>query len=74
MRRTTIMADEQTLETLEALAQDRRVSLALVVREALEEKARQYRPRPTCLGVGDSGKSDVSAEAGVGRTPGPSWR
>lgn len=68
MIRTTIMADAQTLELLRALAEQRGVSFAQIAREALRAKAREYRPRPTCLGAGSSGKTDVSSRAGVGRT------
>lgn len=69
MKRTTIVADEETLARLRALARDRGVSFAEVAREALEEKAGEYRPRPKSLGVGDSGRRDVSRSASVGRTP-----
>ena len=69
MQRTTIMAEAETLDKLRALAHARGVSLAEVVREALEQKARDYQPRPTCLGVGSSERGDVSARAGVGRSP-----
>ena len=31
-------------------------------------KAKEYRPTPTCLGIGSSGRDDVSSRAGVGRT------
>jgi hypothetical protein len=68
MTRTTIMADPDVLETLRALARQRGVSLAEVAREALEEKAAEFRPAPTCLGVGSSGQRGVSQRAGVGRT------
>ncbi len=69
MKRTTIMAQEDTLERLRALARERGVSFAEVAREALDEKAGAFRPRPKSLGVGDSGRRDVSRVAGVGRTP-----
>ncbi len=42
-RRTTIMAPIGDLQTLQAEAQRRGVSLAKVLREALEEKARLLR-------------------------------
>jgi hypothetical protein len=69
MKRTTIMAEEKTVNRLQDLARDRGVSFAEVVREALEEKAREYRPRPRSLGLFDSGRKDVSTRAGMGRTP-----
>ncbi|MGH2724529.1 MAG: CopG family transcriptional regulator [Actinomycetota bacterium] len=74
MRRTTIMADEVTLNRLRGLARERGVSFAAVVREALEEKSREYRPKPKSLGTFDSGRTDLSEKAGVGRTPPRSWR
>ena len=74
MKRTTIVAKEETLKRLQALARERDVSFAEVVREALEEKAGEYLPRPKSLGVGASGRSDISSNAGVGRTPARPWR
>lgn len=74
MKRTTVLADDDLIRRLKALARDRGVSFAHVVREALEEKAREHRPRPRSLGVGDSGRRDVSRKAGVGRVPPRSWR
>ena len=74
MERTSIMADEATLEMLKTMARDRGVSLAEVVREALEEKARSYRPRPTSLGAGQAPPSRTGAQQGSGRQPPRSWR
>lgn len=67
MRRTTIVAPEEVLERLRALAAERGVSLAAVIREALEEKAGRHRPKPRSLGMGASGHTDTaqrSAEEG----------
>lgn len=74
MQRTTIMADEHTLERLRALARDRGVSFAEVTREALQEKADRYRPKPTSLGMFDSGRSDGSRLASEGTPEPPPWR
>ncbi len=49
------MADPVVMERLKALAKERGVSLAAVVREALEEKSREYRPKHTWIGMFDSG-------------------
>ena len=68
MVRTTIMADPVILGKLRMLAQERGVSMAELAREALAEKAQELRPRPRCLGAGASGRRDVSARAGVGRS------
>ncbi len=60
MRRTTIVAPEELLERLRRVGAERGISLAAVIREALEEKANTYRPRPRSLGIGDSGRSDIA--------------
>ncbi|MBI4730149.1 MAG: hypothetical protein HY775_11755 [Acidobacteria bacterium] len=68
------MSDERTLRKLRALAEDRGVSFAQVAREALDQKTAEYRPKPRSIGIGDSGRSDVSSRAGVGRTKPRTWR
>jgi hypothetical protein len=73
MERTTIMADEAVVERLRALARDRGVSFAEVVREALEVKAAEYRPRPRSLGLFSSGRDDGSMAA-IEPQPPASWR
>ncbi len=74
MERTSIMARPETLDRLRALARDRGTSLAEVVREALEEKAREYRPKPTFLGMMSSGRSNVARTEATERVPPRSWR
>jgi predicted transcriptional regulator len=74
MQRTTIMADEETVERLRRLARERKVSLATVVREALEEKARSFRPRPASIAAGQSAPSRTAAIRGSQRQPPRSWR
>lgn len=69
MVRTTVMAEKEVVERLRLLARDRGVSFAEIAREALVEKGREYRARPTCLGLGSSGRRDNSEHAGVGRAP-----
>ena len=50
------MADEATLDLLKNMARERHVSLAEVVREALQEKAQSYRPKPASIGAGRDGR------------------
>lgn len=70
MVRTTVMADSITMNRLKGLARERGVSLATVVREALEEKAKEYRPRQTWIGMFDSGEpSDIAGTLAVERVP-----
>lgn len=68
------MAGEETVERLKHLARQRGVSFAEVVREALEEKAMTYRPKPESLGSGQSSSSRTAAGAGSRRQPPRSWR
>ncbi len=60
MKRTTIVAPEELLERLRRVAEDRGISLASLIREALEEKANTCRPKPRSLGMGDSGRTDIA--------------
>ncbi|MEX2458200.1 MAG: CopG family transcriptional regulator [Actinomycetota bacterium] len=73
MRRTTIMADEETLERLRGLARDRGVSFAEVAREALEAKAAEYRPKLSWLGMFEGPPGDA-AEYASEPVPPVSWR
>jgi hypothetical protein len=73
--RTTIMASEELLDKLRRMAHERRTSMATIIREALEEKVRSHHPRPRSIGLGDSGRSDISATAGDRSTFEPrAWR
>ena len=74
MRRTTIVAPEDLLRRLRGIAAERGTSVATVIREALEEKAKSHRPRPRSLGMGDSGRTDIARRtAGEPAIPEP-WR
>lgn len=74
MQRTTIMADEATVGRLRELARSRGVSLATVVREALDEKAQSHRPPPGSLGSGQSAPARTGAVRAAQRQPPRSWR
>ena len=74
LQRTTIVASEELLRRLRTVAAERGTSMAALVREALEEKVAQHRPKPKSLGIGDSGRTDLSRRAGEeGIEPAP-WR
>ena len=63
LRRTTVSAPQTDLRTLEAEAQRRRVPLATLLREAVEEKARELRTRRRPrVGVGRSTDGRSAAE------------
>ncbi len=77
MKRTTIMAPDDVLQQLRRIAVERRVSLATVIREALQKEAESNRPLPRSLGIGDSGYTDTSERASNPRDElfdPPSWR
>lgn len=76
MKRTTIMADEATVDRLRRLAGQRGVSFAQVVREALEDKAETFAPVPTSLGAGASshGTGDTAGTEASKRQPPLTWR
>ncbi len=74
MQRTTICIPDELLQRLRVIAAERRTSIAALVREALEEKTRGYRPIPRSWGVGASGYADTASEAGDMRPAPRSWR
>jgi len=74
MERTTISLPEGLLKRLRLLAAEQRTSMAALIREALEEKSADYRPRPRSLGVGASGRRDTARRAGEERPEPRPWR
>ena len=68
------MAPEELLVRLRQLAAERRVSMATLIREALEEKVQGHRPRPKSLGIGASGDTDTARRAGDERPVPRPWR
>jgi Arc/MetJ-type ribon-helix-helix transcriptional regulator len=74
MERTTISLPEELLGRLRKVAAERRISMASIIREALEEKADQLRPRPRSLGIGNSGHTDTARRAGDERPEPRAWR
>ncbi len=74
MERTTISIPEELHKRLRLIAAERRTSMAALVREALEEKADTYRPKPKSLGIGDSGYTDTSMRTTTERPEPRSWR
>jgi predicted transcriptional regulator len=74
MQRTTIVAPEALLERLRRIAAERHVSLATVIREALEERAAREQPKPKAIGIFDSGHTDTARLAGDWKYEPPAWR
>ena len=74
MERTTLMLPDETRERLRRLAADRGVSMATVIREAIEEKVASVRPRPRSIGIGSSGTTDTAQRASDVRPEPRAWR
>lgn len=74
MRRTTVVASDELLERLRRVAAERGISMAELIREALEEALKRYRPRPRSLGIGASGHTDTARRAGEERPEPRPWR
>ena len=62
MSRTTIMADDELLDELRAIAKDEGISLAEVMRQGLEWRATTRRRVPSFIGAvtSDDGVTDAS--------------
>jgi hypothetical protein len=74
VQRTTVVLPDDLLNKLRRMAHERGISFAALLREAAEEKARNYRPKPTSGGSGYSGHSDTSVLAGEIRAKPRAWR
>jgi predicted DNA-binding protein len=74
MNRTTFTIDEATRRRLRRLAAERGVSMATIIREAIDEKVERLAPEPRSLGVGASGRSDTARRAGDERPEPRGWR
>ncbi|MFV2063851.1 MAG: ribbon-helix-helix protein, CopG family [Chloroflexota bacterium] len=74
MERTTLMLPDHLRKRLRRMAAERGVSMATVVREAIEEEVDRSRPLPRSLGIGASGTMDI-ARRSIDERPRPrSWR
>jgi hypothetical protein len=60
MERTTISIPDDVLQRLRIIATEQRISLAGLVRAALADTVRSYRPRPRSLGIGASAHTDTA--------------
>ena len=74
MHRTTIVLPEDLRARLRRLAAERGVSMATIIRDAIEQKVNEARPKPKSIGIAESEFSDTS-ELSIGMRPEPrSWR
>jgi hypothetical protein len=74
MERTTIVLPEETRVRLRRLAAERGVSMATLIREAIDDKLAGIRPRPRSLGVGASNTSDTARRTAKERPEPRAWR
>jgi predicted transcriptional regulator len=74
MNRTTLTVDEETRRRLRRIASERGISMAAVIREAIDEAVERYAPKPRSLGIGASGTRDTGRLAGEVRPEPRAWR
>jgi hypothetical protein len=74
MIRTTITIDDDLRRRLRRIAAERGVSMATIIREAIDEKAGGLAPRPRSLGIGASGATDTARRSSEERPEPRQWR
>ena len=74
MDRTTIVLPEEVRARLRRLAAERGVSMAALIREAIDDKLADVRPRPRSLGIGASGTTDTARRTADERPEPRAWR
>jgi predicted transcriptional regulator len=74
MNRTTLTLDAETRRRLRRIAAERRMSMAALIREAIDEAVERHAPKPRSLGIGASGARDTGRLAGDLRPEPRPWR
>jgi predicted DNA-binding ribbon-helix-helix protein len=74
MERTTLMLTADVRAKLRQIAAQRDVSMATIIREAIDDKLASERPLPSSLGIGASGVTDTARRTGQERPEPRSWR
>jgi hypothetical protein len=74
MERTTLTLDADTRRRLRRIAAERGISMAALIREAIDEAVERHAPKPRSLGVGASGTPDTARRTGHERPEPRSWR
>lgn len=74
MERTTLTIDDATRRRLRRIAAERGISMAALIREAIDEKVERLAPKPRSLGVGASGVTDTARRAGEEPPEPRAWR
>jgi len=74
MDRTTISLPPELHKKLRILAAEQGISMAALIRQAIEEKAVKERPKPKSIGMGASGYTDTAQKASDMHFEPPTWR
>lgn len=74
MNRTTITLEAETRARLRRIAAERGISMAALIREAIDETIDQHAPPPRSLGVGASGVTDTARRTGDEPAEPRAWR
>jgi predicted transcriptional regulator len=74
MERTTLTLDEATRRRLRRIAAERGISMAALIRDAIDETVERHAPKPRSLGIGASGIHDTGRLAGEVRPEPRTWR
>lgn len=74
MNRTTIMLSTEIQGRLRRLAAERGVSMATIIREAIDDKIEGVRPRPRSVGIGASGTAGTARQTADERPEPREWR
>jgi len=74
MNRTTLTLDQETRRRLRRIAAERGVSMAAVIREAIDEAVERHAPKPRSLGIGASGTPDTARRTADVRPEPREWR
>ena len=74
MTRTTITLDVETRTRLRRIAAERGISMAALIREAIDTTIEEHAPKPRSLGVGASGTPDTARLSGDQRPEPRAWR
>lgn len=74
MDRTTLTLDEEMRGRLRRIAAERGISMAALIREAIDEVIERHAPKPRSLGIAASGARDTARLAGDVRPEPRPWR
>jgi hypothetical protein len=74
MDRTTISLPPVLHKRLRLMAAERGISMASLIREAIEEKLVAHKQQFLSLGIGDSGRADTARRIAKERPEYPAWR